>query len=180
MNLADADRDTVLAPIAAQEQELTVLRAQVAARTVQVAELTARLGQNSTTSSRPPSTDPPGRRPPPPAAGGCRPGGPPGHPGHFRLLRPSDTVDQIVACLPERCHGCGAARALVAGACAPADERRQVVELPAVAATVTEYQLAARRCPACGTVTRAPVPDGVGAAGVGPPLPAVVALLTGR
>ena len=182
MNLADADRDTLLAIIAAQEQELTVLRAQVVALTAQVAELTARLGQNSTNSSRPPSSDPPGTRssPPAPPPGGRRPGGQPGHPGHFRQLRPADTVDQIVACLPERCHGCGAALAAVADAHDPADECRQVVELPAVAATVTEYRLAARRCAACGVVTRAPLPAGVGATGFGPQLTAVVALLTGR
>lgn len=180
MKLADADRDTLVATIVAQEQELTMLRAQVAALTAQVVELTARLGQNSTNSSRPPSSDPPGKRPPKPALGGRRPGGQPGHPGHFRLLRPSDTVDQVVVCLPERCHGCGAALATVPGAADPAAERRQVVEVPVVAATVTEYQLAARRCAACGVVTRASVPAGVGAEGFGPQLTAVAALLTGR
>jgi len=180
MNRAGADRDTLVATIAAQEQELTVLRAQVAALTAQVAELTARLGQNSTNSSRPPARDPPGRRPPQPTPGARQPGGQPGHPGRFRLLRPSDTVDPIVACLPERCHGCGAALAAVAGARDPADERRQVVEVPSVAATVTEYHLAARRCAACGQVTRATVPAGMGSQGFGPQLTAVIALLTGR
>ncbi len=182
MQLTGVDRDTLVAIIAAQEQELTLLRAQVATLTAQVAELTARLGQNSTTSSRPPSSDLPGRRPPtpPPPPGGRRPGGQPGHPGHFRLLRPSDTVDQVVVCLPECCHGCGAALATLPGADDPADERRQVAELPVMAAIVTEYQLAARRCAACGVVTRASVPAGVGAEGFGPHLTAVVALLTGR
>jgi transposase len=182
MNLAAADRDTLLATIAAQERELTGLRAQVASLTAQIAELTARLGQNSTNSSRPPSSDLPGRRPPKPPSppGGRRPGGQPGHPGHFRLLRPADTVDQIVVCLPERCQGCDAALATLPGADDPADERRQVVELPVVAATVTEYQLAARRCAACGMVTRATVPAGGGTEGFGPQLTAVVALLTGR
>lgn len=175
MNLTGADRDTLVAIIEAQAQELLVLRAQVA-------ELTARLGQNSSNSSRPPSSDRPGRRPPtpPPPPSGRRPGGQPGHPGHWRVLRPADTVDQIVVCLPERCQGCGAALATQPGAADPADERRQVVDLPVVAATVTEYQLAARSCAACGVVTRATVPAGVGAAEFGPQVTAVVALLTGR
>ena len=180
MNLADADRGTLLAIIEAQAQDLAVLRAQVSALTAQVAELTARLNQNSTNSSRPPSSDPPGSRPPKPPPGVRRPGGQPGHPGRFRMLRPPDAVDVIIPCLPERCRGCGAALAGEAGALDPADERRQVVEVPRVAATVTEYRLAARRCGGCGQVTRATVPAGVGPEGFGPHLTAVVALLTGR
>jgi transposase len=66
MDLADADRTTLLAIIAAQTEEVTALRAQVVALTAHVAELTARLGQNSTNSSRPPSSDPPTGRPRPP------------------------------------------------------------------------------------------------------------------
>lgn len=180
MKLADADRSTLLAIIEAQAQELAVLRAQVTALTAQVAELTARLGQNSTNSSRPPSSDPPGSRPPKPLPGARRPGGQPGHPGRFRMLRPPEAVDVIVPCLPERCRGCGAALAVAADARDPADERRQVVEVPRVVASVTEYRLAARRCGGCGVVTRASVPDAVGADGFGPHLTAVVALLTGR
>jgi transposase len=180
VNLADADRGTLLTIIEAQAQELAVLRSQVAALSAQVAELTARLKQDSTNSSRPPSSDPPGSRPPKPPPGARRPGGQPGHPGRFRMLRPLDAVDVLIPCLPERCGGCGAALAGAAGACDPPDERRQVVEVPRVAATVTEYRLAARRCGGCGQMTRATVPDGVGPEGFGPHLTAVVAVLTGR
>ena len=58
-------------------------------------------------------------------------------------------------CVPACCADGGAALAAVAGPDDPADERRQVTDLPPLAATVTEYRLAARRCHQCGTVTRA-------------------------
>ena len=62
----------------------------------------------------------------------------------------------------------------------PAAERQQVTELPPPRAEVTEYQLAARRCRGCGTVTRARRPAEVGASACGPRLQALVALLSGR
>ena len=54
---------------------IAALEGAVATLTARVAELEARLGQNSTNSSRPPSSDPPRTRPLPPAAGKRRPGG---------------------------------------------------------------------------------------------------------
>ena len=62
----------------------------------------------------------------------------------------------------------------------PADERVQVVELPPVRAEVTEYRLAARRCGACGVVTRAARPPEAGVGSFGPRLQAVATLLVGR
>src|SRR5947209_5545164 len=145
MDLTRADRGTLLAVIEAQAEELGVLRAQVVTLTGQVAELTARLGQDSTNSSRPPSSDRPGAR-----AGGAspprgkrRPGGQPGHAGRHRELVPPEQVERIVPVLPERCGGCGAALAAEPAAGDPADERRQVVEVPPLRARVTEYRLAA-------------------------------------
>ena len=55
-----------------------------------------------------------------------------------------------------------------------------MTELPPPRAEVTEYQLAARRCRGCGTVTRARRPAQVGASAFGPRLQALVALLSGR
>jgi transposase len=180
MNLADADRTALLAVIAAQTEENARLREQVATLTAQVAALTARLGQTSANSSRPPSSDPPGRTAPPTTPSGRRPGGQPGHPGRFRALLAAEQVDAIVVCVPAHCAGCGAALPATAAAGDPADERRQVWELPAVSALVTEYRLAARRCGACARVTRAALPSGVGADGCGPRLTAVSATLSGR
>jgi transposase len=58
--------------------------------------------------------------------------------------------------------------------------RHQVVELLPLSVRVTEYQMLARRCPACGKRTRAELPAGVPRRAVGPRLTAVIALLSGR
>jgi transposase len=175
MTLVDADRATLLAVIEAQAQEIAVLRAQVA-------ELAARLGQNSTNSSRPPSSDRPGGRSQPPATGpsGRRPGGQPGHRGHYRELVPSEDVDCIVPLVPQACAGCGGPLSPEATATDPPVTRWQRIDVPPLRAQVTEYQLAARRCTACGQFTRAALPPAVGPHGFGPRLMAVVALLSGR
>ena len=180
MNVGESDAGTMRAIIAAQAETISVLRAQVAALHTQVEGLTAQLSQHSGNSSRPPSSDPPQNRPPPATPSGRRPGGQPGHPGRYRALLDAERVDQIIVCVPERCPGCGSALPACAGVRDPADERRQVMELPPVAVVVTEYRLAARRCTGCGQTTRAPLPTGVGADGCGPRLTAVSATLSGR
>ncbi len=167
---------------------IAALEAMVVAYEARIAALEARLRQDSSTSSRPPSSDPPGtqaqRRAPPPAAGADgeprRRGGQPGHPGHHRLLLGEERVDRVVAVTPPACRGCGMALPADGGVDDPADERVQVVELPPVRAEVTEYRLAARRCTACGTTTRAGRPAEAGGGSFGPRLQAVAALLVGR
>lgn len=167
---------------------LEALEVRLAEQDARLAALEAGLRQDSTTSSRPPSSDPPGtqaqRRAPPPAppAEGerRRPGGQPGHPGHQRSLVPGERVDRLVIIEPEQCRGCGVALSAGADAGDPAAERVQVLELPPVRAEVTEYRLAARRCGACGTVTRAARPPEAGDGSFGPRLQAVAALLVGR
>jgi transposase len=160
---------------------LSTLSGEVATLQGRVASLEARLGQNSTNSSRPPSSDPPGRRPAPPSAHGARrPGGQPGHQGTFRALLPVEVVDRVERLTPPACAHCGHVLAAEAGADDPAAVRQQVLEVPAVTATVTEYQLAARRCALCGQLTRAAIPAAVGTGGFGPRLRAVLTLLTGR
>ena len=159
-------------------QALTTANAVLSAR---VADLEARLGQNSSNSSRPPSSDPPGARPPaPPVRGQRHPGGQQGHPGHFRALRPVAHVDAVVPIVPDACAACGAALPAQAGPADPPAQRHQVVDLPPVQATVTEYQFAARTCRGCGAVTRAAWPAAVPRGVVGPRLAATSAVLTGR
>ena len=55
-----------------------------------------------------------------------------------------------------------------------------MVELLPLAVRVTEYQMAVRRCPACGQRTRAELPAGAPRRPFGARLTAVVALLSGR
>lgn len=176
--LPDEARAT-LAPLVAAY--LAALEAAVATLSARVAELEARLGQNSSNSSRPPSSDPPGARAAAAAAHGQRrPGGQPGHPGHWRALRPVEAVDTVVRLAPEACAACGAALPAAAAPGDPPDQRHQVVDVPPVQATITEYQFAARSCAACGAVTRAPWPADVPQSVVGPRLAATSAVLTGR
>jgi len=163
--------------VAEQAPAIAALQEQVAALQRENAELRARLGQNSSNSSRPPSRDLPGTRRPP---SGRAPGGQPGHPGHQRVLLPLDQVDHVIPLVPAVCRQCGELLPPTPGPGDPADERQQVTELPPSRAEVTEYQLAARRCRGCGTVTRASRPADVGAGSFGPRLQALVALLSGR
>ena len=161
--LLTLDRETlvelVLHLAAEQATAIATLQEQVAALHRENAELRARLGQNSSNSSRPPSSDLPGtRRPPKRTPSGRAPGGQPGHPGHQRVLLPRDQVDHVIPLVPAVCRQCGELLPTTPGPGDPADERQQVTELPSSRAEVTEYQLAARRCRGCGTVTRASRP----------------------
>ncbi len=161
--------------------EVTELRRANAALTERVAELEARLKQNSTNSSRPPSADPPDTPAPPPRPPtGRKRGAQPGHPPHQRQLLGPAEVDQVVAHWPTRCQHCQAA--LTDGSARALGEpvRHQVTERPPVRAEVTEHQLQRVRCPRCGGETRAGLPPEVPAGAFGPRLQAAVVLLSGR
>lgn len=156
----------------------------VAALEAEVRELRARLGQTSSNSSRPPSSDPPWtKRRPPTGPGGRRPGGQPGHAGHFRVLAPPERVDTVVDHWPARCAGCleplaaGAAGSAAAGTTDYVPH--QVTELPVLRAMVTEHRLHRLACAACGATTRAALPPEVPAGACGPRLQAAVATLSG-
>jgi transposase len=163
-------------PAAAQAGLLALLgnlRREVAALRRQVADLTARLGQNSQNSSRPPSSDPPAvKRAPPREPSQRKRGAQPGHELHCRALLPAD---ETIARHPTACRRCGEA---LAGS-DPAPLRHQVVELPPLKPLVTEYQLHRLGCPRCGTSTCAALPAGVPPGQQGPRLQATLAVLTG-
>lgn len=170
-------------------EALEALEAVVTSLAARVADLEARLGQDSRTSSRPPSSDPPKtqaqrRAPPAPAADAAgerrRPGGQPGHPGHHRALIAAERVDRVVVVAPANCRGCGAGLVAEPRASDPAAERLQTVELPPLRAVVTEYQLTARQCEQCGVVTRATRPVEAGTGSFAPRLQGVATLLVGR
>jgi transposase len=166
---------------AALRTENAALRAESAVLHERVQELEARLGQTSANSSRPPSSDPPQapakRRPPP---SGRKRGGQPGHQGACRGLLPVEQVDVIVPVVPERCRHCEQSFPEPIFRHRGRVWRHQVVELLPLAVRVTEYQMAVRRCAACGKRTRADLPLGVPRRPFGARLTAVVALLSGR
>jgi transposase len=131
---------------------------QIARLTARVAELEARLNQNSRNSSRPPGSDSPFVKPTSLRKKGVRrPGRPDGQPG--TTLRQVADPQVTLMYEPEACSGCGRC---LAGRPQVGRERRQVFELPEIELSVTEHQLVARRC-GCGQVTKALAPAHVAA-----------------
>ena len=124
--------------------------------TARVAELERRLGADSSNSSRPPSSDSPFTKKPAKArcsrrSSGRKPGKQNGDPGVSRSL--SDHPDQVIKIDPVTCSGCHGSLTSTA---ARMVDRRQVVDLPPVAAPViTEYRLGATTCRCCGVITTA-------------------------
>jgi transposase len=152
------------AQLAAASAALEAARAQIAGLAGRVAELERRLGRDSLTSSRPPSSDSPyakitrkstdrslrGRS-------GRRPGKQPGAPS--ATLRQSATPDAVITCAPAACAGCGGG---LAGAVVTGVQKLQEFEVaPPPRPRVTEYQVQARACGRCGTVTAGQPPAGV-------------------
>jgi transposase len=131
-------------------------------------ELAARVGQlerqaarDSSTSSRPPSSDSPfkkkGRDRSLRERGKRRPGKQPGEPGSTMSL--VDDPDEVIACPPAACCGCGAD---LAGSPVTAQRRHQVTDIaPAPAPRTTEYLAQARECAGCGVTSTGELPGHV-------------------
>ena len=139
-----------------------------------IADLEARLNQNSTNSSRPPSTDPPGLKPKPPTPTG-RPkrGGQPGHPKADRAMVPPEKLASVTPCKPPACRRCH--RPLQGED--PDPLIHQVAEWPVVEPVVRESRRHRLRCPGCGETTCGVLPPGVPADAFGPRLQATLSLL---
>jgi transposase len=126
----------------------------------EVAELRQRLAQNSRNSSRPSSSDGLAKAPAPKSLrrrSGRRQGGQPGHEG-ARLER-VERPDGVIVHVPDVCEGCGGD---LADSEPAGEEARQVFDLPRVRLVVAEHRSQRRRC-ACGHLTSAAFPAGVGA-----------------
>ena len=136
-------------------QFIRALLAENAALKARVAELEARLGQNSSNSSRPPSSDPPAvKRAPPKPATARRPAV---SPATRSTSGPVDRPDHVRDCRPAACRRC--ARPLAGDD--PDPLRHQVTELPPVRPVVTEYRRHRLTCPGCGATTCGDLPAGV-------------------
>jgi transposase len=156
------------------------LKRRVAELEALVRDLQARLGANASNSSLPPSANPPqAPKPVRKKKTGRRPGGQPGHPPRLRHLLPPGRVSRAHDFRPRRCRACDAPLPADPGPADPEPTRFQVIDLPDVAAAVTEYRGHARTCPGCGALNRAAVPAAVRAHAVGPRLTAVLSYLTG-
>jgi transposase len=164
----------------ALQTRVVELEALVYAQAEEIRELKRRLKQNSANSSLPPSSDPPDRKVVRrKKKSGRRRGAQPGHEAHQRRLLPEEWVDHIEDHYPTLCRHCGEGFALWQEVGPP--ERRQVIELPEVKATLIEHRLHRLCCPGCGGVTPAIAPAAVrGPLSFGARLVAFAALLTVR
>jgi transposase len=161
------------ARIAELEQSLRTALALIAELKAEVAELKAKLGQNSRNSSKPPSSDSPEVPRPTQKPSEKRRGGQPRHKGAERqLLEP----DRIVDYKPKECRKC--ACRLAGDDANPS--RFQVFELPEIRPDVTEHRAHTLTCPDCATRTSAVIPANILLHGFGPWLTAFAAFLTGR
>ncbi len=153
--IAQLEAENALLRQALQASQTSISRLEARIR-----ELEARLAKDSQNSSKPPSSDGLQRRPRPlRPASGKRPGGQRGHVGHTLAL--VTVPDAVVRHAPARCAQCQASLEGLAGMLV---ERRQVHDLPARRLLeVTEHQVEARYCPACGALTRGVFPDEVAA-----------------
>jgi transposase len=159
-------------------ERIAELEALVAKLMDRVAELEARLSQNSSNSNQPPSKDTPEQRRDREKASPSdrKRGGQPGHKPQRREMLPPEKVSHIEDHRPHECEQCGSSLRVVDD---PDPLRHQVVDLPEIQPEVTEHRLHATDCEECGHRTRASLPTGVPRSMFGPRLLALVALLTG-
>ena len=169
-----------------RDRKLLEAEKQISEAEKQIADLERKLAlrlQNSVTSSKPPSSDglageqrPRGRQ-----TGKSRrkPGGQPGHRGHWRGLAPLDRVSQVLDLLPDRCRHCDCSFAGTRRKASTEEEprRHQVTELPPIEAHITEYRCQSAVCPDCGKATQAELPEEI-RGHFGPELTALIAYLT--
>ena len=166
----EAQEVSLLDVVAARVAEIRSLRAENAALRARVAELEAKLGQNSTNSHMPPSSDPPGTRPPKPPTGRKR-GAQPGHKPHKRVLLPSEQVTRTTVVKPKTCKCCGGGHLKVSDA---EPRIHQVVEAPQAPPDVHEIRMHAAECLDCGETTWGALPEGVPEHMFGPRLLALI------
>ena len=120
-----------------------------------IAELEARLNQNSGNSNRPPSSDGLGKRPAIARQKGKKRGGQAGHKG--KTLDMVCDPDRTVPHAPERCV-CGFDLSQVPK---QIEEKRQVFDLPPPKLEVIEHQLQSCICPACQELQIGRFPESV-------------------
>lgn len=123
-----------------------------------IAELEARLSQNSNNSSRPPSSDGLSKKPAFPRSSGGKRGGQPGHQGN--TLKMVETADQIVVHPVADVCDCGSSLSDVVG---QVSSKRQVFDLPPPALVVTQHQCEEKTCPSCSKLHQSSFPLGVSA-----------------
>jgi transposase len=148
------------AQLAAAGAALGAAEARFAELSERVAELERRLGKDSSTSSRPPSSDSPyakkaGDRSLRQRSGRGR-GKQPG--AQSSTLRQVASPDDTVMCAPAGCGRCG--EGLACAAVTGVQKLQESGTAPPPPPRLTEYQVQARACGRCGTVTAGRPPPG--------------------
>ena len=162
--------------LAEQSKQIEAQAAQIEAQAAQIKALEEKLNTNSRNSSKPPSTDQgagkgTGKKK---TRSGKKAGGQPGHVGRGRSFFPAEQVDQTHPLYPPRhCECGGKVRAT------RLHQRHQTMDIPPIKPQITEYQLFAGACQACGKQHEAVLPADVCGKLVGPRLLALIGALTG-
>ena len=145
------------AMIAAQAEEIRILKEMVVALTAQITELKAKLNKSSKNSSKPPSSDglrkgaPKNSRTP----SGKKSGGQPGHSGTTKAL--TSEPDTIVELIPtDKCE-CGGQVVVQTDNYTV----RQVTDIEPVKVITVEYRAHDGECAKCGKVHKASFPSNV-------------------
>src|SRR5437879_5631074 len=157
------------------------LQQRVAELEARLRDLEARLGQNASNSSIPPSANPPqAPKPVVKVPTGRKPGGQPGHTAHLRVrLPPERLTEPPIDYWPDICEACQDDLPCAPGPDDPEPRWHQVVEVPELPVTVTEYQAHGRTCDNCGHVTWAQIPQEIRHHVCGPRLTATLSFLSG-
>jgi transposase len=153
--LAELDKESLIAIIQALQQQVRVLEKQVAEQAVMIQSLQDQLAKNSRNSGKPPSSD--GLKKPRTRSlrqkTGRRSGGQQGHKGH--TLQQVEEPDHVQVHEASTCPHCATNLHLVA----PCNhEKRQVFDVPPVRIEVTEHQAEIKDCPKCGQQVKGSFP----------------------
>jgi transposase len=156
--LAELDKETLIAIILALQEQVRVLQKQVAEQAIMIQSLQDQLAKNSRNSSKPPSSD--GLKKPRTRSlrqkTGRRSGGQKGHKGH--TLRQVEEPDHIQIHQASTCPHCATDLQEVES---NDHEKRQVFDLPPVRIEVTEHRAEIKDCPTCGQQVKGTFPPEV-------------------
>ncbi len=154
INTYNEGMNAVVSLVKGLNYQISSLTDQVNALNNRITELESKLNKNSSNSSKPPSSDglkkPKNMR----EKTGRRPGGQPGHEG--KTLNKVDDPDVTIDLRPQQCE-CGCCLSDVEGN----TKTRQVVEMPVIKVTVTEYKTHELMCPDCEKVYKTEFPKSV-------------------
>jgi transposase len=153
--LAELDKEMLIAIIQALQQQVHALEKKVAEQAAMIQSLQDQLAKNSRNSGKPPSSD--GLKKPRTRSlrrkTGRRSGGQEGHKGH--TLKQVKEPDHVQVHQATTCSHCAADLGTVES---NDHEKRQVFDVPPVRIEVTEHRAEIKDCPTCGRQVKGEFP----------------------